>query len=223
MSFAAGRRARGEPDMVGSIMRFALLLLPVLVFAQPLPPPSTSGGMPLLSALKARSSGREFAAKPLPKHVLSNLLWAAYGVNRPASNGRTAPSAHNWQAVDLYVALPEGLFLYNAKAHALELVSKTDARVISGTQDFVGTAPLNIVMVARMSKMKASAEDTQADLVNWAAVEAGAVSQNIYLFCASEGLVTVVRAGVQRPAFAKEAKLAATDVILIGQTVGYPR
>ncbi len=204
-------------------MRLALLLLPILVSAQTLPPPSNNGGMPLMNALKARSSSRDFAGKPLPQQVLSNLLWAAYGVNRPASNGRTAPSAHNWQAVDLYVALPDGLFLYNAKAHALELVSKSDARVLAGTQDFVGTAPLNIVMVARISKMKASSEDSQADLVNWAAVEAGAVSQNIYLFCASEGLATVVRAGVQRPAFAKVAKLASTDVILIGQTIGYPR
>ncbi|MBE0659486.1 MAG: SagB/ThcOx family dehydrogenase [Bryobacteraceae bacterium] len=205
-------------------MRFALLLvLPCLLSAQTLPPPATSGGMPLLSALKARSSAREFAAKPLPRQTLSNLLWAAYGVNRAASNGRTAPSAHGWQAVDLYVALPEGLFLYNAKAHSLELVSKTDAREISGTQDFVAAAPLNIVMVARMSKMKASPEDTQADLVNWAAIEAGAVSQNIYLYCASEGLSTVVRVGVQRPAFAKLAHLAPTDVILAAQTVGYPK
>jgi SagB-type dehydrogenase family enzyme len=199
------------------------LLLPVLLSAQTLPAPSTSGGMPLMEALKARSSSRDFAAKPLPQQVLSNLLWAAYGVNRQASNGRTAPSAHNWQAVDLYVALPEGLFLYNAKAHSLELVTKDDTRVIAGTQDFVGTAPLNVVMVARISKMKASAEDTSADLVNWAAIEAGAVSQNIYLFCASQGLATVVRVGVQRPAFAKAAKLAATDVILAGQTIGYPR
>jgi SagB-type dehydrogenase family enzyme len=204
-------------------MRFALLLLPLLAFGQTLPPPSTSGGMPLMDALKVRASSRDFAARPLPKQVLSNLLWAAYGVNRAASNGRTAPSAHGWQAVDLFVALPEGLFLYNAKAHSLEMVSKDDARVIAGTQDFVGTAPLNVVMVARISKMKASAEDTAADLVNWAAIEAGAVSQNIYLFCASQGLATVVRVGVQRPAFAKVAKLAATDVILIGQTIGYPR
>ena len=205
-------------------MRHALLLvLPFLLSAQTLPPPATSGGMPVMSALKSRSSAREFAARPLPRQTLSNLLWAAYGVNRPASNGRTAPSAHNWQAVDLYAALPEGLFLYNAKAHALELVSKSDARQISGTQDFVAAAPLNIVMVARMGKMKASAEDTQADLVNWAAMEAGAVSQNIYLFCASEGLSTVVRVGVQRPAFAKLARLASTDVILAAQTIGYPK
>lgn len=205
-------------------MRLAfLLMLPLLLSGQALPPPSTSGGMPLLSALKARSSAREFAAKPLPRQTLSNLLWAAYGVNRPASNGRTAPSAHGWQVIDLYVALPEGLFLYNAKAHSLELVSKTDAREIAGTQDFVASAPLNIVMVARMNKMKASAEDTQADLVNWAAIEAGAVAQNIYLYCASEGLSTVVRVGVQRPAFAKTAKLAPTDIILCAQTIGYRR
>ncbi len=200
-----------------------LLLLPVLLGGQTLPPPAMSGGMPLMDALKSRASRREFSAKPLPAQVLSNLLWAAYGVNRPAANLRTAPSAHNWQAVDLFVALPQGLFRYDAKTHSLELVSNTDAREISGTQDFVGSAPLNLVMVARMSKMKASTEDTQADLVNWAAMEAGAVSQNVYLYCASEGLATVVRVGVQRPAFAKAAKLAPGDVILGGQTVGYPR
>jgi SagB-type dehydrogenase family enzyme len=205
-------------------MRLCILLLtPLLLCGQPLPPPATSGGKPLMDALKARASGREFAAKALPRQVLSNLLWAAYGVNRPATNGRTAPSAHGWQAVELYVTLPEGLFRYDAKAHSLELVAKTDAREIAGTQDFVGSAPLNIVMVARMSRMKTSPEDTQADLVNWASVEAGAVSQNIYLFCASEGLATVVRVGVQRPVFAKAAKLAPTDVIVVGQTVGYPR
>ncbi len=200
-----------------------LLLLPLVLCGQPLPSPTTSGGMPLMDALTARASRREFSAKPLPRQVLSNLLWAAYGVNRPAANGRTAPSAHGWQAVDIFVVLPEGLFRYDAKTHSLELVSKIDAREISGTQDFVASAPLNLVMVARMSKMKASPEDTQADLVNWAAIEAGAVSQNVYLFCASEGLATVVRAGVQRPAFAKAAKLAPGDVILIGQTAGYPR
>jgi len=200
-----------------------LLLLPLILCGQPLPTPTTSGGMPLMDALKARASRREFSTKPLPKQVLSNLLWAAYGVNRPAANGRTAPSAHGWQAVDLFVALPEALFLYDAKTHSLELVSKTDAREIAGTQDFVASAPLNLVMVARMSKMKASPEDTQADLVNWAAIEAGAVAQNVYLFCASEGLATVVRVGVQRPAFAKAAKLAPGDVILCGQTVGYRR
>lgn len=198
-------------------------MLPVLLGGQTLPPPAMSGGMPLMDALKSRASRREFSAKPLPAQVLSNLLWAAYGVNRPAANLRTAPSAHNWQAVDLFVALPQGLFRYDAKTHSLELVSNTDAREISGTQDFVGSAPLNLVMVARMRKMKASAEDTQADLVNWAAMEAGAVSQNVYLYCASEGLATVVRVGVQRPAFAKAAKLAPGDVILGGQTVGYPR
>lgn len=198
-------------------------MLPVLLGGQTLPPPAMSGGMPLMDALKSRASRREFSAKPLPAQVLSNLLWAAYGVNRPAANLRTAPSAHNWQAVDLFVALPQGLFRYDAKTHSLELVSNTDAREISGTQDFVGSAPLNLVMVARMSKMKASTEDTQADLVNWAAMEAGAVSQNVYLYCASEGLATVVRVGVQRPAFAKAAKLAPGDVILGGQTVGYPR
>jgi SagB-type dehydrogenase family enzyme len=175
-----------------------------------------------MEALKARASGREYSPRKLPVETLSNLLWAAYGVNRPDGK-RTAPSAHNWQTIEIYVALPEGLYRYDAPKHRLEPVAAMDAREISGTQDFVAAAPLNLVYVARMSRMKTSPEDTETDLLVWAAVEAGAVSQNVSLFCASEGLATVVRAGVQREAFRKAAKLPADARILLAQTVGYPK
>ena len=210
-------------------MRVALLMCLVVaapLAAQPpmpLPAPAMSGGKPLMNALKLRQSSREFDARRLPPQVLSNLLWAAYGVNRQETGGRTAPSAHGWQVVDLYVALPEGLYLFDAKKHALQPVAPVDAREISGTQDFVAGAPLNLVFVARMDKMKASDEDTQQDLLAWAAVEAGAIAQNVYLYCASEGLATVVRAGVQRDAFARTAEIGKSSRILLGQTVGYPK
>ena len=175
-----------------------------------------------MEALAERKTSREFAPTRLPLEKLSNLLWAAYGVNRPASGSRTAPSAHNRQTIDLYVAIPEGLYLYDAAKHRLQPVAPDDARAISGTQDFVAKAPLNLVFVAQMNKLERPEGVTDIDAHEWVAVEAGAIAQNVYLYCASEGLATVVRAGVQREAFTKLAKLPADRRILLGQTVGYP-
>lgn len=208
-------------------MRLSLLvfvLAGVLCAAEPitLPKPDTSGGATLVEALRQRRSTREFSPRELPLPLLSNLLWSAYGVNRPDGR-RTAPSAHNWQTIDVYVALKQGLYLYEATKHQLLPVAPDDAREIAGTQPFVATAPLNLVYVAQLGKMTASPEDTAADLSVWAAVEAGAISQNVSLFCAAHGLATVVRAGVQRPAFMALAKLPTDRRILIAQTVGYGR
>ena len=200
-------------------------LLTGLAAAQPaieLPQPARKGGKPLMEALGERKSSREFAAKKLPLEQLSNLLWAAYGVNRPGTGYRTAPSAHNRQTVDVYVAIPEGLYLYDAAKHRLQPVAAEDARAISGTQDFVAKAPLNLMYAAQMSKFERPAGVTEVEVHEWAAIEAGAIAQNVYLYCASEGLVTVVRAGVQREAFSKLAKLPADRRIVSAQTVGYP-
>lgn len=210
------------------LLRALLLLISVPLVAQEpatiqLPKPDTKGGKPLMETLRERKTSREFSAKPLPLEVLSNLLWAAYGVNRPAEGKRTAPSAHNWQTIDVYVALKDGLYLYDALQHRLLVVSPQDAREIAGTQDFVAAAPLNLIYVAQVGKMKASSEDTPTDLLVWAAIEAGSISQNVSLFCASEGLATVVRAGVQREAFAKLAKLPPDRKIVLAQTVGYAK
>jgi len=200
-----------------------LLALPLLA-ADPiqLPAPTKTGGPALAQALAHRKSAREYSPRELPLETLSNLLWSAYGVNR-ADGGRTAPSAHGWKAVDLYVALQKGLYLYEPQAHRLLPVAAEDARAIAGTQDFVGSAPLNLVFVAQMAKMKPSAEDSQEEMLVWAGVEAGAISQNVSLYCAAHGLNTVVRAGVQRPAFAALAKLPKDRRILIAQTVGFPK
>lgn len=184
-----------------------------------LPPPVTDGGKPLLQALKVRHSTREFAAQPLPPQVLSNLLWAAWGVNRPDGR-RTAPSASNKQEIDIYVVLPDGAYRWDAKGHLLAPVAAGDLRGATGSQPFVATAAVNLVYVADMGKVGRPATDPQ-QMVNVGA-DAGFIAQNVYLFCASEGLATVVRAMVTRDTLAKALKLGESQVIVLAQTVGYP-
>lgn len=191
-----------------------LVLMAAAVGAAELPAPVTTGGKPLMEALKARQSGREFAAKKLPEQVLSNLLWAAWGVNRPDKGGRTAPSAMNRQEVDVYAITAEGAFLYDARKHALVPVAEGDLRGLAGTQGFVKDAPLNLVMVADTAK--------SGDMV-YAGISAGAISQNVYLYCASEGLATVVRASVDKAALGKALKLREAQKIVVAQTVGYSK
>ncbi len=203
----------------------ALLLLALTLAAtEPiqLPPPPTKGGPPLSQALAARQTAREFSARPLQLETISHLLWSAYGVNRPATGGRTAPSAHNWQTVDVYVVLEMGIYLYDPKPHRLIPVATGDHRALAGTQDFVSTAPVNLILVANMSKTKKTAEDTDADVLSWVSIEAGAISQNAALYCAANGLNSVLRVGVQRPAFSKLANLPADAKIILAHTVGYP-
>jgi len=158
-----------------------------------LPKPQMTGGKPLMEALRDRQSIRSFQSKPLPAQVLSNLLWAAFGINRPESGKRTAPSARNWQEMDIYVVLPEATYLYDAKAHRLNPVLAGDHRAATGGQDFVKDAPVNLVLVADLAKTgDASSESTRVSV----AVDAGLIAQNVYLFCASEGLGTVVRGSI---------------------------
>ena len=185
-----------------------------------LPAPQTDGGKPLMQALKLRATGRAFAPDALPPQILSNLLWAAWGINRPESGKRTAPSARNWQEIDVYVALEKGAFVYDAASHSLKPVVAGDLRALTGSQDFVKDAPLTLVFVADTSRMKgATADKTEA----YAWADAAFLSENVYLFCASEGLATGVRAMVDRPALAKALKLGANQVIAFAQSVGYPK
>ena len=108
----------------------------------PLPKPQTEGGRPLMQVLKDRKSTRDFAPDKLSQQLLSNLLWAAFGVNRPDGR-RTAPSAMNWQEISIYVALSDGLFVYEAKDNRLQPVLAQDIRSATGTQPLAATAPLN--------------------------------------------------------------------------------
>jgi len=185
-----------------------------------LPPANTAGGLPLMQALAQRQSWREFDPAPLPEQTLSDLLWAAAGINRPLLGGRTAPSAMNAQEVDVYAALPNGLYRYVASSHTLHLVSTIDARRVTGYQDFVDTAPLDLVFVADYARMKL-VPAAQRESYAWAA--AGAMAQDVYLYCASAGLATVIRAWIDRGALAQALGLNNEQQVLLSQTVGRPK
>jgi nitroreductase len=185
-----------------------------------LPEPKMEGGKTLMQALKDRKSTREFGAKEIPLQVLSEMLWAANGINRPDSGHHTAPTAMNMQEIDIYVAKSDGLYLYDAKANTLTQVVPDDIRALTGTQAFVKDAPVNLIYVADLAKMKKLAD---ADKDFYSATDTGFISQNVYLYCASAGLNTVVRAMIDRPALAKAMKLRADQKIILAQTVGYPK
>jgi SagB-type dehydrogenase family enzyme len=187
--------------------------------ALPLPPPQTEGGMPLMQALRQRQSQREFEPSPLDSQTLSDLLWAAAGINRPDLDGRTTPSAMNSQEIDVFVALPEGLYRYEPSDHILYLVSATDVRRVTGYQDFVDRAPLDLIFVADYARLRAV---PAAQRESYASVAAGAMAHNVYLFCASTGLATVIRAWIDRQALSQAMGLEADHQILLSQTVGRP-
>lgn len=200
-----------------------LVLFPLGAAAQGLAPvhlpkPQTGGGRPLMQVLKDRHSTRSFRSKALSPQVMSNLLWAAFGVNRPDSGKRTAPSAMNWQETDIYVATAQGLYLYDASANELKPVLHRDVRALTGTQSFVKHAPLDLVYVADLAKTRGSSREH--DL--FVAADVGFIAQNVYLFCASEGLAVVVRGSVDRQALAKAMKLRPDQEIILAQTVAYP-
>lgn len=183
-----------------------------------LPRPDTHGGIPLMQALAKRCSGREFSAEALPQVLLSSLLWAAFGVNRPESNGRTAPSALDAQEIDIYAVLPGGVYIYDAFAHSLSLIAALDARKVTGYQDFVDEAPLDLIYVADHSHMRMTPTEQRRI---YSAVAVGAIVQNVYLYCASAGLVTVVRAWLDRHALGSALRLSEHESIVVAQTVGY--
>jgi SagB-type dehydrogenase family enzyme len=185
-----------------------------------LPKPQMDGGKPLMQTLKERESSRDFSPEKLPLRVLSNLLWAAFGVNRPDSGKRTAPSAKNMQETDIYVATADGLYLFDAKAHLLKPILVEDIRGMTGRQSFVKIAPINLIYVADFSK---TGTLTNEEKEFYSAAHTGFISQNVYLYCASEGLATVVRASIDRPALAKAMKLRPDQRITLAQPVGYPR
>jgi SagB-type dehydrogenase family enzyme len=185
-----------------------------------LPQPQMAGGKPLMEALRDRQSIRSFQSKPLPAQVLSNLLWAAFGINRPDSGKRTAASARNWQEMDIYVVLPEATYVYDAKANRLHPVLAGDHRAATGAQEFVKEAPLDLVLVADLAK---TSDPTSEGTRLWIGVDAGLIAQNVYLFCASEGLATVVRGSIDGPAFARLLKLRPDQKVIVAQTVGYPK
>ncbi|WP_241673184.1 SagB/ThcOx family dehydrogenase [Lacisediminimonas profundi] len=215
----------GRPALLALVLMLPLALaLAGGALAAPksirLPEPQTTGGKPLMQVLKERRTARDFKGDPLPPQTLSNLLWAAFGVNRPASGGRTAPSAHDVQEIDVYVVLPDGAYLYDARGNALELVRAGDLRGLTGMQPFVKDAPVSLVYVSDYRKFT---RDSEADKAFYSAADAGHISQNVYLFGASEGLAVMVRAYIDKPALAKALGLKPYQHIVLAQSVGYPK
>jgi len=176
-----------------------------------LPAPQTTGGQPLMDALSARQSTRSFSDQELDDQTLSDLLWAAYGFNR--ENRRTVPSANNKQEFILYVVLKQGVYVYDAKENTLIQKVAGDFRAKTGKQDFVAIAPLNIVYVA----------DLEKNTVQGAAVDVGFIAQNVYLYCASAGLGTVVRGSFDKEEMKKALGMGEKEEPILAQTVGYKK
>ncbi len=195
--------------------------LPGVAFAEQarsLPAPRKYVGRPLMQALQARRSTREYSPRPLPAQVLSDLLWAAYGINRP-SGDRTAPYWRHIMVIDVYAALADGVWLYDPEAHALRRHLGADIRAQTGLQDFVATAPLNLVYVVHGERMKdISPEDRRL----YGSVDAAFAGQNVYLYCASEGLATVFRGAIDYAKLARALQLGEGQFVAFAQTVGYP-
>ena len=206
---------------------FSLILLTFIVFATctsqvletiSLPEPQKSGGMSLLEALNLRQSQREFSNKDLSPQVLSNLLWATFGVNREDGK-RTAPTARDWREFDIYVVKADGWYIYEAEKNVLLKMGNADLREYSGTQDFVKTAALNLIFVADYDRMTDASDEIRKF---YSATDVGFISQNVYLYCASAGLSTVVRAQIDRDKIREVFKLRPGQQPVLAQTVGYP-
>jgi SagB-type dehydrogenase family enzyme len=202
----------------------SLILMQEFAMAQTnivkLPEPKKTGGMPLMEALSKRHSDREFSTQKLSLETLSNLLWAGYGINRKEDKKRTVPSSMNYQEIDVYCALPDGLYLYDAVQNSLIKIVDEDIREFTGKQDFVKSAGMNIIYVADYSRIEKEASEYQyrASYANSAFI-----AQNVYLYCASEGLATVIRAFFDESVLSTKMKLKKNCKIILCQTVGYPK
>ncbi len=221
MHAAAGRRSvNGSRRLHGyDVMPEITAEPPVTAPELVLPRPRMTGGRPLLEALHARCSTRAFSPRELPVPLLSHLLWAACGINRPQTGGRTAPSANNWQEIDLYVALARGLYRYQPHEHRLQPLSGADIRAKTGSQDFVAVAPVNLIYVADLTRIDVASGDERRF---YSGADTGFIAQNVYLFCASEGLGTVARGLIERRTLAQVMGLDPRQRVLMAQCVGYP-
>ncbi|MDR0370926.1 MAG: SagB/ThcOx family dehydrogenase [Prevotellaceae bacterium] len=180
--------------------------------------PAVESGQPLLTAMQNRKSDREFSDKNLSLEHLSEILWAANGINRAGENKRTVPSAMAIYPLDTYVFLANGVYKYIPETHELTPVVAGDHRALSGLQPFVETAPLNLVFIADYHKYSRVPAERRIYL---AALDAGHCAQNVYLYCASEGLKSVVRAGAQEQAVLELLGLDENYQFVVAQTVGY--
>jgi nitroreductase len=181
--------------------------------------PDLCSGVALMTALSFRHSAREFASQPIPERQLGELLWAAGGINRTVTGGRTVPTPRGCQDMTIYVALPLGVYRYEPRQHRLILKNNVDARSCTGYQDFVGYAPVDLVYVANRSQL---ADLTPRQRNVSTAATAGAIAQNVYLYCASSGLATVARSWFDVQGVSEAFGLSADEVPVLTQTVGMP-
>jgi len=184
-----------------------------------LPDPVITGGKPLMEALADRHTSREFASETLSLQILSDLLWAADGFNRPDKKKRTAPSSMNYQEIDIYLAMANGLFKWDSFSNVLKKVLDKDIRKATGKQSFVETAPLNLVYVADFSRTKSGKSEGQ---INTSYANTGFIAQNVYLYGASAGLNVVVRGWFDGEKLAEIMKLSPDQQVILCQTVGMP-
>ena len=206
------------------LFSLALLYMTSALFAQDivLPAPDRKGGKPLMQVLNERQTTRSFTDESLTTKQLSDLLWAAWGINRADQKKRTAPSAMNYQEIDVYVAMPTGLYLYNAENHTLKMINNKDLRKTTGTQSYVNNAALNLVYVADMGKAGKRERvkvDDSALFMSYS--DAAFIAQNVYLYCASENLGCVVRGSIPKERLATEMGLKSNQYIILAQTVGH--
>ena len=208
LATAVGLAAGGDPAAASTFGPIAL------------PAPRADFGTSLAQALQLRRSIREFDTRPLPAQVLSELLWCAYGVNRPATADRTAPSWRHARETEIFVAMAGGTWRYDPIAHRLLPHLPADLRAQTGVQDFVGSAPLDLVYVSDAEHLSGVGHAEQRRV---AAADTGFIGQNVYLYCASEGLATVFRGSHDQEGLARTLKFAATQFVSFAQTVGYPK
>jgi len=212
------RREANSTLLAGAVAAAAPALARAETSPIELPAPRASGGKPLTDALKLRRSTRAYSDRPLPPQLLSDLLWSAFGINRP-SGDRTAPYWRHIMVIDVYAAMANGVWLYDPKSHVLLPHLAADIRAQTGMQDFVGTAPLNLVYVAHGERMQDIAPSERR---LYASVDTGFIGQNVYLFCASEGLATVFRGAVPYEQLERALALGKDQFVTFAQTVGYP-
>ncbi len=186
----------------------------------PLPPPETGKGKPLMQVLQERRSERSFADKALSSQELSNLLWAANGINRN-DGSRTAPSARNVREFEIYTILKDGAFVYDPNAHLLLPVSSGDHRKSAGRDKYVTAAPVNLIYIADLSKINWTRDLNVKILI--ASLDAGFIAENAALFCTSAGLNSVPRINIDTDSLAKVLNLRPEQKIILATTVGYPK
>jgi nitroreductase len=184
--------------------------------------PDLNKGISIMEALKKRKTHREISDKKLTLQQLSELLWAADGINRPDGK-RTSPAAMAKYAVDIYVVLPEGVYLYDVAKHELTPVAKGDFRKQAGMQDFVFIAPVNLVYVLNLKNwqdMSRPVPEQKRD--RWINIEVGCIAQNVHLYCASEGLGATIRGMIDEKKLSEVIKVK-PEQIALAQTIGYPK